>query len=88
MDEPQCMRPERPQSGRGRRHPAPSRLLRRGQFALFVEESPNMLGQLGREKFHGHRFRISAHHFIGGWNTGWFRVHGISPNLDLIIRLR
>jgi len=66
---------------------APHRLLRRPLFALLVKESPHMLGQFGRKKFHGYRFRISAHHFIGGWDAGRFCVHGISPNLDFIIHL-
>jgi len=66
----------------------PGLFLRRRFFAQFVDKSTDMLRQLGRKKFHGNRFRISAHHFIGGWDAGRFRVHGISPNLNSIIRLR
>lgn len=66
----------------------PGLFLRQGFFALFVKEGPHMLGQLSRKKFHGNRFRIGAQHFVGGRDTGGFRVHGVSPNLDLIIRLR
>jgi hypothetical protein len=54
-----------------------SRLLRLARFALFVEERPNVLGQLGTQKFNAYRFGIRAHHFVGGRHLVRLGIHDV-----------
>ncbi|MDR5877334.1 hypothetical protein [Caballeronia sp. LZ032] len=54
-------------------------LFRLRSVTLFVEESPDVLRQFGREKFDGHRILIRTKHRVGRRDFRRFCVHDLSP---------